>query len=57
MRTLPNTATRAATAWKYSMWDAGCKMPTQMADGRTRCFRGAVIDCRTMARHVVTAHA
>jgi hypothetical protein len=32
---------RASTAWKYAMWDAGCKMPTQTADGRSRCFCGA----------------
>ena len=22
---------RAQTAWKYAMWDSGCKMPTQLA--------------------------
>src|SRR5258705_10276682 len=23
---------RAKTAWKYAMWDTGCRMPTQMPD-------------------------
>jgi hypothetical protein len=34
---------RASTAWKYAMWDAGCKLPTQTADGRARCFCGVDI--------------
>jgi hypothetical protein len=24
---------RAWTAWKYAMWDSGCKLPTQLASG------------------------
>jgi hypothetical protein len=31
------------TAWKYAMWDAGMKMPTQTQDGTARCFCGATI--------------
>jgi len=38
------------------MWDAGCKMPTQMADGRSRCFCGAAIDVETADQHVSAAH-
>ena len=34
---------RAHTSWKYAMWDAGRKMPTQTVDGRTKCFCGAPI--------------
>src|SRR4051812_16760030 len=26
------------------MWDAGCRMPTQVASGRSRCFCGTEID-------------
>lgn len=47
---------RASTAWKYAMWDAGCKMPTQMADGRSRCFCRAAIDIQTADEHIYTAH-
>jgi hypothetical protein len=31
----------AWTAWKYAMWDSGCKLPTQVASGQFRCFCGA----------------
>jgi len=41
---------RAWTAWKYAMWDAGMKMPTQMPDLRSRCFCGAEIVTATTAR-------
>jgi hypothetical protein len=37
---------RAWTAWKYAMWDSGCKLPTQLASGQSRCFCGAVIDIK-----------
>jgi hypothetical protein len=47
---------RASTAWKYAMWDAGCKMPTQTPDGRSRCFCGAEIETKTASEHVYTAH-
>jgi hypothetical protein len=26
---------RASDAWKRAMWDPGCKLPTQVADGRS----------------------
>ena len=47
---------RAWTAWKYAMWDSGCKLPTQLASGRSRCFCGAVIDTKGMSQHVHAAH-
>ena len=28
---------RAHTEWKYKMWETGCRMPTQMANGRSQC--------------------
>jgi hypothetical protein len=47
---------RASTAWKYAMWDAGCKLPTQMADGRSRCFCGAEITIVNTAEHIYSVH-
>jgi len=47
---------RAWTAWKYAMWDAGCKLPTQSAEGRSRCFCGKAIDIPGTPRHVYAAH-
>jgi hypothetical protein len=47
---------RAWTAWKYAMWGSGCKLPTQLASGQSRCFRGAVIDIKGMSQHVHAAH-
>jgi hypothetical protein len=47
---------RASTAWRYAMWDAGCKVPTQMADGRSRCFCGAEITIANMHEHIYAAH-
>ncbi|MBU6458999.1 MAG: hypothetical protein KGQ48_15890, partial [Bradyrhizobium sp.] len=44
------------TAWKYAMWDAGMKMPTQRPDARSRCFYGAEIDIRSTEQHVRDAH-
>jgi hypothetical protein len=35
---------QAFTAWKYAMWDAGAKLPTQTASGRSHCFCGMPID-------------
>ena len=47
---------RAWTEWKYEMWDPGCKLPTQMPDGRSCCFCGATIDAATLDRHVLAVH-
>jgi len=46
---------RAWTAWKYAMWDAGCRMPTHVASGRSRCFCGATIGM-SCEEHVYTRH-
>jgi hypothetical protein len=46
---------RAWTAWKYAMWESGCKLPTQLASGQSRCFCGAVIDIKGMSQHVQVA--
>jgi hypothetical protein len=44
------------TAWKYTMHDCGCRMPTQNPDGRSRCFCGEVIDIAGVDRHIHAAH-
>jgi hypothetical protein len=51
-----NRYQRAATAWKYAMWDAGCKMPTQTVTGRTKCYCGVEIDNWTSIDHVRACH-
>lgn len=47
---------RDLTAWKYAMWDAHMKMPTQMPNGRSKCFCGATIDIATSHQHALTVH-
>jgi hypothetical protein len=47
---------RAATAWKYAMWDAGCRMPTQNTDGRSKCLCGAEITIANVDEHIYAAH-
>jgi hypothetical protein len=47
---------RALIVWKYAMWDSGCKLPTQLASGRSTCFCGAVIEIKGTSRHVRVAH-
>jgi hypothetical protein len=47
---------RAFDAWKRAMWDAGLKLPTQVADGRSTCFYGAAIDVADVESHVYAAH-
>jgi hypothetical protein len=47
---------RARTAWKYAMWNAGCRMPTQETSGRSRCFCGAEIGVAGFSEHVYAAH-
>jgi hypothetical protein len=46
----------AFDVWKRTMWDTGCKLPTQVADGRSRCFCGKEIDIADVERHVYEAH-
>jgi hypothetical protein len=47
---------RDLTAWRYAMWDAGMKMPTQTLDGTARCFCGATITIASVESHVRAAH-
>jgi hypothetical protein len=47
---------RAATAWKYAMWDARWRLPTQTADGRARCLCGAEMTIAEMDEHIYAAH-
>jgi hypothetical protein len=47
---------RAWTVWRYAMWDAGCRMPTQLPGGRSLCFCGAEIDTTGASKHVYAAH-
>ena len=47
---------RAFDAWRRAMWDRGCKLPTQVADGRSTCFCGAAIGIADMESHVYAAH-
>jgi hypothetical protein len=47
---------RALTAWKYAMWDAGCRMPTQTVDGWSKCFCGASIDTKSSFDHIICCH-
>jgi hypothetical protein len=47
---------RAFDAWKHAMWDAGCKLPTQLADGRSICFCGAEITIADVEQHVYAQH-
>jgi hypothetical protein len=48
---------RDSTAWKYAMWDAGLKMPTQLPSGRSKCFCGADLTISGVPDHVRSAHA
>ena len=42
--------------WKHAMWDAGCKLPTQVADGRSFCFCGVEITIADVESHVYATH-
>jgi hypothetical protein len=46
----------AWTAWKYAMWGAGCRMPTQSTSGRSRCFCGATLDIQDTEAQVYSVH-
>jgi|SRR6478672_3296722 hypothetical protein len=46
---------RDFAAWKYAMWDAGCRMPTQVPELRSRCFCGAEIGI-ACEEHVYARH-
>jgi hypothetical protein len=45
----------AWTAWKYRMWETGCRLPTQERSGRSRCFCGAEIGV-ACEEHVYASH-
>ena len=38
------------------MWDACCKLPTPVADGRARCFCDTEIGLADMDNHIYAAH-
>jgi hypothetical protein len=44
------------TTWKYAMWDAGLKLPTQLATGRSKCFCGADLTISGVTDHIRSAH-
>jgi hypothetical protein len=43
-------------AWKDQMMEKGLPLPTQRADGRSRCFCGTEITSTSMAKHVQSLH-
>jgi hypothetical protein len=47
---------RAHTAWKYRMWETGCKLPTQIASGQSQCYCGAEIDSNSIGPHIYAEH-
>ena len=47
---------RAWTAWKQQMWKCGCKLPAQIAGGRSQCYCGAEIDSASVDRHIAAEH-
>jgi hypothetical protein len=47
---------RAFVAWRYRMWDAGCRIPTQTVSGMSKCYCGALINSRTSLAHVRARH-
>lgn len=46
----------AFTSWKYAMRDAGCRMPTENTDGRSRCFCGTEITTAGVSEHIRGSH-
>lgn len=46
----------AHTAWKYAMWDAGCRMPTQSPEGWSVCFCGTRITTNRVSDHIRAVH-
>jgi hypothetical protein len=53
---LEHRRARAHTEWKYKMWESGRKSPTQVASGRSQCYRGAEIDGASIGRHIAAEH-
>jgi hypothetical protein len=48
---------RDSTAWKYTMWDRGFKLPTQLPSGRSKCFCGADLTIGNVTDHIRAGHA
>ncbi len=46
---------RAFDISKRAMWNEGCKLPTQVAEGPSRCYC-AEIDIAGMDQHIYAAH-
>jgi hypothetical protein len=44
------------TAWKYAMWGAHLKLPTQTTTGRSKCFCGADLTISGVPDHIGSAH-
>jgi hypothetical protein len=44
------------TAWKYARWDRGCKLPTQLPAGRSKCLCGADLTISGIPDHIRSAH-
>jgi hypothetical protein len=44
------------TRWKYAMHDAGCPLPTQTVDDRSKCFCGAEITNKSVRDHILACH-
>jgi hypothetical protein len=38
------------------MWSAGCRLPTQVASGRSQCYGGAEIDSESIGQHIAAEH-
>jgi hypothetical protein len=47
---------RACTAWKYRMWDCGCRMPAQNRNDRSTCFCGVEITTKGATAHIYECH-
>jgi len=47
---------QALLAWKYRMWESGCRLPTQMTSDRSQCYCGAEIDNASVREHVAAEH-
>jgi hypothetical protein len=47
---------RAFHAWKEGMWANHCKLPTQNASGRSKCFCGDEINLSNTTAHIYERH-
>jgi hypothetical protein len=51
-----NRYSTAFTAWKYRMWECGCRMPTQNTSGVSTCFCGVEITNASSEAHIRESH-